>query len=207
MSIWAIVPVKPFSRAKSRLQTVLSPEERTALGRQFLIHTLDVLMQVREISQVLVVSRDSAALTLARARQARTVTEAGAPNLNSALGRATRAALSLGAHAVAILPTDLPYLSAEAVQRLVAEPGDCPAVVIAPDRREAGTNALFVRPPGLIHYAFGPDSFRLHQAAAERAGAPVRIFRSLGTDLDVDVPEDWELYQTRRLEASFLTHP
>src|SRR5271157_1530384 len=110
MSIWAIVPVKPFSQAKSRLQTVLSPEERTALGRQFLIHTLEVLMQVREISQVLVVSRDSAALTLARARRARTVTEAGAPNLNSALGRATRAALSLGAHAVAILPTDLPYL-------------------------------------------------------------------------------------------------
>jgi 2-phospho-L-lactate guanylyltransferase len=207
MSIWAIVPVKPFSQAKSRLQDVLSPEDRAALGRQFLLHTLDVLGQVREIDQVLVISRDSTAMALAQERQARAVAESGASDLNGALRRATETALSQGAHGVAVLPTDLPYLSAEVVRGLVSEPGAGPAVVIAPDRQARGTNALFVRPPGLIPYAFGPNSFRIHRAAAQRSGARVRIYRSVETELDVDVPEDWELYQTRRFEVPSFTHP
>jgi 2-phospho-L-lactate guanylyltransferase len=197
MSIWAIVPVKPFSLAKSRLKNLLSPEKRVALGREFLIHTLDVLTEVPEIGYRLVVSRDSAALTLARERGVRTITESGTPDLNSALRRASEAAQSLGAHAVVILPTDLPLLSAGEVRQLIAEPDMEAAVVVAPDRRGVGTNALFVRPPGLIEYSFGLDSFRRHLAWAERAGARVRVYHSTGTELDVDLPEDWELCQAR----------
>jgi len=206
MSIWAIVPVKPFSEAKSRLKSVLTPPQRIALGREFLVHTLQVLAQAPEIRRVLVVSRDSAALTLAREHQARTVTESGAPNLNMALHRATEAVVGLGAHALLILPTDLPLLSAEAVRQIVAEPGMEPAVVIAPDRHQTGTNALFVRPPGLIEYVFGRDSFQLHRAWAERAGARVRVFQSTATELDVDVPEDWALCQAQR-QFAFLSDP
>jgi 2-phospho-L-lactate guanylyltransferase len=206
MSVWAIVPVKPFSQAKSRLKSVLTPSERAALGREFLIHTLHVLAQVPEIRRVLVISRDTAALTLAREHQARTVTESGTPDLNTALRRATEAVVGLGAHALLILPTDLPLLSAEAVQKMVAEPGMEPAVVIAPDRHHTGTNALFVRPPGLIEYAFGHDSFQLHRAWAERAGARVRVFQSTAIELDVDMPEDWTLCQAQR-QPALSSHP
>jgi len=143
----------------------------------------------------LVVSRDSAALTLARDRGVRTVTESGTPDLNMALRRASEAAQSLGAHAVVILPTDLPLLSAGEVRQLIAEPEMDPVLVVAPDRRGVGTNALFMRPPGLIEYSFGPDSFRRHLAQAERAGARVRVYHSTGTEHDVDLPEDWELCQ------------
>ena len=208
MSIWAIIPVKPFNRAKSRLKNVLSPQERAALGREFLAHTLEVLAQVPQISYRLVISRDSAALTLARERQARTVTESGTPDLNVALRRASEAAQTLGAHALLILPTDLPLLSVQEVRQMVAEPGMEPVVVVAPDRRGVGTNALFVRPPGVIEYAFGHDSFRRHLAWAERAGARVRVYHSPGTELDVDLPEDWALYQAQRLEQTPLSpHP
>jgi 2-phospho-L-lactate guanylyltransferase len=76
-----------------------------------------------------------------------------------------------------------------------------PAVVIAPDRHQTGTNALFVRPPGLIDYAFGRDSFQLHRAWAERAGARVRVLKSTAIELDLDVPEDWTLYHAQRRPA------
>ena len=206
MSIWAIVPVKPFSQAKTRLKSVLSAPERAALGREFLIHTLEVLAKVPEVNHLLVISRDTAALTLAREHQARTVTESGTPDLNLALRRATKAVVSLGAHALLILPTDLPCLSAEDIRQLVSEPGTEPAVVIAPDRHETGTNALFVRPPGLMDYAFGRASFRQHVAWAERAHARVRIYTAPGTALDVDLPEDWELCQAHRRQTPDSAH-
>ena len=193
--VWAIVPVKPFLRSKSRLSSVLSPEQRAGLSRSFLEHALAVLAQVPDVAQVLVVSRDPAALRLARDLQARTVTESGAPGLNAALRRATQVAAAARAGGVLILPADLPLLTPADVEQLIApgEPG--PLVSIAPDRHGQGTNALFVRPPGFISYAFGADSFARHQARAERAGAIVRVHRLPGAALDVDVPDDWRLYQ------------
>jgi 2-phospho-L-lactate guanylyltransferase len=196
MAIWAIVPVKPFLRSKSRLAAVLTPEERAGLSREFLGHALDVLALVPEIHQTLVVSRDPAALSLAHGRKVRTVTEAGAPDLNAALQRATQVAAASHAHGVLILPTDLPFLTAEDVKQLLAGGGDGPQVAIAPDRREDGTNALFVTPPGLLEYAFGEHSFARHLALAQATGARVRVCRLPGVGLDVDGPEDLSLYRS-----------
>ncbi len=195
MPIWAIVPVKPFLRSKSRLAPVLSPQQRAGLSRAFLGHALEVLAQIPAITQTLVISRDSQALALARDRNAHTVTEAGAPDLNKALHRATQVARQSGAGAVLILPTDLPMLRVTDLEQILDEAGSDAVVVIAPDRHERGTNALFVRPPGLIEYAFGPDSFSKHLALAQTAGAQVRIARLPGTGLDIDLAEDWALYQ------------
>jgi 2-phospho-L-lactate/phosphoenolpyruvate guanylyltransferase len=198
MAIWAIVPVKPFLRSKSRLSGVLTPQERAGLSREFLGHALDVLAQVTAISQTLVVSRDPAALALAHSRQARTVTESGAPSLNVALTRATQVAVASRARGVLILPTDLPFLMPEDVGQLIAQDGDGPQVAIAPDRRDDGTNALFIAPPGLLSYAFGEHSFGKHLALAQAAGAHIRVYRLPGAALDVDGPEDWRLYLAAR---------
>src|SRR3990172_7436348 len=83
MSLWAIVPVKPFSDSKSRLASVLSQKERAALSREFFEHVLGVLARVPAVTQTVVVSRDSSALALARDFKAHTVTESGAPGLNA----------------------------------------------------------------------------------------------------------------------------
>ena len=58
MILWAIVPVKPLRRGKSRLADVLSGDQRAALNKKLLIHTLDTITQVPSLEQVLVVSRD-----------------------------------------------------------------------------------------------------------------------------------------------------
>ena len=84
MTLWAIVPVKPLRRGKSRLAGTLSDEERAELNRLLLEHTLKTLIDLKEVAEVLVVSRDSSALALARDLGARTVQEDGAPALNTA---------------------------------------------------------------------------------------------------------------------------
>ena len=87
MTLWAIVPVKPLRRGKSRLAGALSEDERTELNRNLLQNTLKTLTDLRELEEVLVVSRDPAALTIARNYGARTVREDGQAELNTALDR------------------------------------------------------------------------------------------------------------------------
>jgi 2-phospho-L-lactate guanylyltransferase len=65
-------------------------------------------------------------------------------------------------------------------------------VVIAPCRHGTGTNALLLRPPGLIPFSFGPDSLSAHCAAARAAGVEPIIYRDERVAFDLDTPEDWE---------------
>jgi 2-phospho-L-lactate guanylyltransferase len=190
VTIWAIVPVKPLKRAKSRLSGVLSKEDRVELSQQMLTHTLEVLAEIPSIERTLVVSRDSRALALARKLGARTVSERGSPQLNRALVRATLVARRYSVSGVLVLPADLPLLTREDIERLIERASDPPVVVIAPDRRGSGTNALLSCPPGLIEYAFGPQSFPSHLERARKAGARLEICELPSLALDVDVPDD-----------------
>ncbi|MHB1481817.1 MAG: hypothetical protein ACYCXH_05800, partial [Bellilinea sp.] len=79
MAIWAIVPVKPLRKSKPRLSDVLSEDERALLNFTMLGQTLRTLKSMPAIEQILVVSRDSSVLALAREYGARTVQEDGQP--------------------------------------------------------------------------------------------------------------------------------
>ncbi|MEP0807171.1 MAG: 2-phospho-L-lactate guanylyltransferase [Chloroflexota bacterium] len=200
MTIWAIVPVKPLRRGKSRLAGTLSEEERAELNQSLLQHTLNTLKDIKELEQVLVVSRDPHALAVARQHGARTVREDGQPELNTALARATVVAQIHATRGVLILPADLPLISREDVLTLLAKAVEPPVVVIAPDRHGKGTNALLISPSGLIEYDFGENSFQRHCERAKQAGARLEIVDLPSLGLDLDVPEDLEL--VRELEKN-----
>lgn len=193
MTIWAIVPVKPLRRGKSRLSGTLSVDERTHLNQLLLEHTLKTLTDLKEIEHILVVSRDPAALALAREHGARTVREAGTPKLNTALKRATVVAQLYATRGVLVLPADLPLVTREDILALVDHAKKPPVVVIAPDRREEGTNALLICPAGLIEYEFGPGSFRRHCERARQAGANLEVVNLPSLSLDLDLPEDLDM--------------
>jgi 2-phospho-L-lactate guanylyltransferase len=193
MTLWAIVPVKPLRRGKSRLAGALSEDERTDLNRSLLQNTLKTLSELKEVEEILVISRDPHALTIARNYGARTVHENGQPELNTALQRATVVAQVYSTGAVLILPADLPLITAKDVRTLIERAGEPPAVVIAPDRHGTGTNALLISPSGLIEYDFGENSFQRHCQRAKEAGARLEIVNLPSLGLDLDLPEDLEL--------------
>ncbi len=51
MTLWAIVPVKPLRRGKSRLAGTLTEDERTALNQNLLERTIKVLSELKELDQ------------------------------------------------------------------------------------------------------------------------------------------------------------
>lgn len=199
MSLWAIVPVKPLRRGKSRLSGVLSDEERTKLNCDLLAHTLKTLAEVPEVSQTLVVSRDPSALAMARDLGARTVQEDGSPQLNTALRRATVVAQVYATKGVLILPADLPLITPADIQSILRCAVDPPVVVIAPDRRRDGTNALCVCPAGTIEYAFGPGSFDRHCDRIRKSGARLEICEIPSFGLDLDLPDDLKEFKLRQV--------
>jgi 2-phospho-L-lactate guanylyltransferase len=193
MTIWAIVPVKPLRRGKSRLAGLLSEEQRTRLNRYLLEHTLIILNEITDIEHTLVVSRDPSALALTRSMGGRTVLEDGAPQFNTAIQRATIVAQAQGARAVIVLPADLPLIEPSDIIEIIDQGNNPPVVVIAPDRRLDGTNCLFVNPAGLINYGYGPGSFQRHSKYADDAGARLKVVHSNHFGLDLDLPEDLEM--------------
>jgi 2-phospho-L-lactate/phosphoenolpyruvate guanylyltransferase len=193
MSLWAIVPVKPLRRGKSRLSEILSEEQRAQLNHQLFIHTLQVLKQVDAISDILVVSRDSDVLTEARELDVRTVTENGTPELNNALRRASLFSSAFSTEGVLIVPADLPLLTPKDVGEFLQARKRPPMIVITPDRRGEGTNMLLTDPGDLLTFSFGGQSFKKHADLAKSKEAEVIIFENERIALDLDVPEDYEL--------------
>ncbi len=189
MKCWAIVPVKPLKRAKSRLACALTADERCALSQALLEHVLAVLAASHGLAGVVVVSRDPQVLDLAAVHGAQAVRERGW-GLNRALEQGIAWATKRGADAVLIVPADLPCLRPDDVAGVLRLANAEPAVVIAPCRRSTGTNLLLLRPPGVIRPAFGPDSFRRHVAAAQAAAAQVLVYRSPTSGLDTDLIDD-----------------
>jgi len=186
--IITIIPAKPFSEAKTRLATILSPEQRANLSRTLLKQTIKT---ASSIGPVVVVSRGYAARCAAKQAGAWPIAEIVA-DLNAAISQGIAFALAERAGAALILPLDLPLLTLSELQTLVDLGMQAsPSIVVAPCQRNRGTNALLLRPPDLIAPQFGNNSFAAHQSAAQIAGVAPKIYRSTGLTHDLDTPDDW----------------
>jgi len=188
-AIWAVVPIKALCAAKSRLAPALNLGQRQAIVLAMLDHTLDVLRGCAGLRGIVVISADA---TLAEHELGPGVTflEEPAPNsLNISLDRASSLLTSRGAQGMLVVPGDLPHLRRDSVDAMLSR-ATSPGVVIAPDRRGGGTNALLVMPPRVIPFRFGHDSFAQHLSAAACAGIDPLVYRSHDLAFDVDLPED-----------------
>ena len=195
--IAAIVPVGTLAGAKTRLGETLDAEERQDLVDRLLARTVAAALAVDALADVLVVSPDRDVIRRAAERGARTLRQR-TRGLNAGLREAREDVVAGGATAILVLPIDLPFVSTDAVAAVVAalttaSAATAPsrgAVVLVPDRHGAGTNALALRPPDVIEFAFGKGSRTDHRAAAEAVDA---VYRELDGPLtiDLDTPDDY----------------
>ncbi len=195
MKYWAIVPVKPFIRAKSRLAAVLSAEQRKMLAEKMFRHSLEVLHDQKQIAGISVLSRDTTAMMIARQYGAHTIQQGGIPSLNASLSRASQFLQLEWWGGLLLLPADLPLVTRKDIQEICYAGRYLMTAVISPDRNEDDTNALLVKPTTLFPFSFGPGSFQRHIELARSTGATVQIYRSKRIELDIDTPTDLGVYR------------
>ena len=206
MSTVAILPVKPFARAKQRLAVELSAGDRQALVVAMFSDVLVALSRCPAIDRVLVVSDDRLAQQLAAGYGAE-VSEDGQPSHSDATRRGLDQVAAEGADHALLVPGDCPLLDPDELRGLVgrlmeleAGAGERGVALIVPDRHGTGTNALAFGLPAPIAPAFGPGSRERHAAAAAAAGAVYELTEIPTLALDVDTPED-----LRALELALAT--
>ena len=202
MPTFAIIPIKHLGEAKSSLSAVLTPMQRRELVLAMLKDVLKAVSGARSITGTIVVSPDEKIIKFARKNGRDGVVEPGV-ELNEALKLAIQSAITNGATSVLIIPSDIPFLTADDIENIVMMASSRRDVVIAPSKGN-GTNALFLRPPDVMAPRFGGESFPAHLLEARRAGVTPHIYRSITVASDIDNPAD--LVGTEKFGRSTHTH-
>lgn len=184
-TLHVVIPVKGGSKAKSRLAPALSAIERQALALSMAEHVMKIALASPEVSSVTVVTACPRIGRQALALGARHFTDTQNAGTAAACVQATRL---LGKQTpILFLNADLPFLTRGAVSRMVR----CTdRIVIAPDLRRVGTNALLVPAGVSMQPCFGRNSFTRHVSAAIRACHPALVIHDERTASDIDEPCD-----------------
>ncbi len=188
MNVFAVVPVKDLLGTKSRLKPILNPGARAGLTLYMMGRVVSALKEAG-VENVCVVSPDRIVLGEARERGAEPLLQQSR-GLNPALEEGRRWAVGRGASSLLVLPADLPLLDAGDVGAVLEGVGKEDSVVISPDGSYAGTNALLLRPPDALPFAFGPGSYEAHLRAARERGLEVRVRERPHLSFDLDTAED-----------------
>jgi 2-phospho-L-lactate guanylyltransferase len=189
MPTLAVLPIKNFTEAKQRLETVLTPGPRRALAEAMFSDVLTALRRSHAVEDILVVTRDHGAQQIAGGHGALVLDEEE-PGHNPAALLGVHYAIEHEYDRVLLVPGDCPVLDPRELDALIARAYEVPSALIVPDRHGTGTNALLLTPPDALAPAFGPDSRERHFANAESAGTFPEVIEVASLELDIDTPED-----------------
>jgi len=193
-----LIPVKEFREAKKRLAPHFSSVERAALAEAMCEDFFEVVAATRCAERVFVVSKEPGALARARERGWETILETRQISESDSVDAASQYCAAQGVNVLLRLPIDLPLAEPQGIEAIFRKFNEsfeekfdgAPAAILIPSRDGTGTNALLRTPPGLFPSRFGPNSFALHLAEAERCGARICVLRNARLELDVDELED-----------------
>lgn len=191
MKTFAIVPIKRFENAKTRLSSILDTDDRIRLSLLMLEDTLQILSAVHSLSQLITVSADKRVGEIAVKYGANFLLEEKERGVNSAVALADSYCMKKAADATMVIPHDLPLLDSTDISKAceLAE-NESTCIVICPSLRYDGTNMLLRKPPSIIATFYDADSYNMHVKAAIRLGIPVKRLLSKGLMHDIDTPED-----------------
>lgn len=192
MKTFAIVPVKRFENAKTRLSSMLDTEDRIRLSSLMLEDTLQILSVAPPLTQVIIVSADKRADEIATKHGAKFLPEEKEKGVNSAVALADDYCIEKeAADATIVIPHDLPLLDSIVISKaceLAEKESTC--IVICPSVRYDGTNMLLRKPPSVIGTFYETDSYNMHVRTAIKLGIPVKPLLSKSLMYDIDTPED-----------------
>ncbi|MDF1644214.1 MAG: 2-phospho-L-lactate guanylyltransferase [Pseudomonadales bacterium] len=202
LSTWAVVPVKSFAEAKSRLSDFLDSSTRRNLALAMLEDALVTLSAIEPIDRVLIVSSEPQAAELADLYGAVILREPVDTDVNASLDTGLNRAIKHAANfllqqsveRMLVLPADIPLMNPEDVRALTAQSiatdDKSQNLALVSDQKADGTNALLVSPPNLIQFSYGQHSYQRHLQQGKQLNANLSLPNLPSFCLDIDTPDD-----------------
>jgi len=187
---YILIPVKDLSRAKQRLASLMTQDERTRLAWVMLENTFAAAAGARNVDRIAVVTLYPPAIELAEKFGMELIVETDQISESASVDFGSKEAKKRGATAVLRLPIDLPLVTAGDIETILDHDVEAPSVVIVPSRDGTGTNAILRRPPDLFPSHFGPGSLAKHLTEAAVCRAVSRVIELQSVALDIDDPDD-----------------
>lgn len=188
MKTAAIIPVKTFLQAKTRLG--LSTQQTEKICEIMLQEILHVLSISPQIDKIIIVSKDKKALDISEKFDVVSIIDDEESGVNNAVALADKYLLKNGFDTSIVVPQDIPYIKTQDIEFILKFKANSNFAIIVPSRRFDGTNALVRNPVNLIKTHYDEDSYKIHMSAAKEVTREVSLVFVKRVMWDVDNLED-----------------
>lgn len=188
MKIAAIVPVKTFSLAKTRLG--LSSQQTEDLCKIMLEEILHILSISPQIEKTVIVTKEEKAIELGKKYNAIIIPDKEEKSVNNAVSLADKYLLENKFDASIVFPQDIPFIKTQDIDFMLNYKVPPNFAIVVPSRRFDGTNALVRMPTDLMITHYDEDSYKIHMNTAKQYTKNVALVFVKRIMWDVDNMDD-----------------
>ena len=183
MKTCAIIPVKTFSVAKTRLK--LSETQKEEICKAMLEEVLSTVSKSQLIDKIILVSKDETVLRLGRQFNPVEIFD-DESGVNHAVYLADQYIADNKYDRSVIFPQDIPIMRSSDIDDLLGFRQSENSVIIVPSRQLNGTNALVRCSTNMMktQYDRGSYAFQLDAAKAASQNVSVALIRRIMLDID-----------------------
>ncbi len=158
MKTCAIIPIKLFSKAKTRLQ--LSTEDTKILCQVLLEEVLETVSQSSHIDKILLVSKEDEAFQIGKKFDCIEIFDETESGVNNAVMLADSWISANSFTRSVIFPQDIPFMTTHDIDTLFNFCIPENSVILVPSRHFDGTNALIRTPSDIMTTRYDEGSYR-----------------------------------------------
>jgi 2-phospho-L-lactate guanylyltransferase len=179
----AIIPVKTFSKAKTRLN--LQQDCKEEICSLMLQEVLRTVSDCKIINQIILVTKDEDALKIGRQFNVVGIFD-DELGVNNAINLADEYLSDKNFDCSVIFPQDIPTMTSTDIETLLGFIKSTNSVIIVPSRQFNGTNALVRCPSGLMQtkYDLGSYTHQIDAARTRTNNISIALIRRMMLDID-----------------------
>lgn len=181
MKVAAIIPVKTFSKAKTRLSL---PQKVTADLCKLMFEEVLKTIVDSDIDSIVVVTKDKDAIDIGKSYDVIQIAD-DETGVNNAVSIADKYLAKNGFDMSVVFPQDIPFMQRDDIEKLLKF-SSTNSVLVVPSRRFDGTNALLRNPVNIIETNYDEDSYKIHMQTGRSHANKTSLVLMWRIMMDVD---------------------
>jgi len=180
----AIIPVKSFSKAKTRL--TISSEKTVDICKLMLGEVLQTISTNKKIDNTIIVSHDQSAFDIGKKFGVIEVFDELESGVNNAITLADEYISDSEFGTSIILPQDIPFFNSSDLDNLFSFFQRKNSIIVVPSRQFNGTNSLIRNPSRVMTTRYDEGTYKSHldEAKCNNINFSLVLIRRLMLDID-----------------------